>query len=43
VRGGRVVAITAEIAVIERESGARLTYTKHRPERECVAIWELTS
>jgi hypothetical protein len=43
VRGGRVAAITAESAVIERQSGARLTYTRRPPEPECVAIWELTS
>ena len=43
VRGGRVVAITAGSAVIERQSGARLTYTRQPPVAECVAIWELAS
>jgi hypothetical protein len=41
VRGGRVAAITAERAVIERQSGAHLTYTRRPPEPECVPIWEL--
>jgi hypothetical protein len=41
VRGGRVVAITADSAVIERQSGARLTYTRRLPDAECVALWEL--
>jgi hypothetical protein len=43
VRGGRMVAITAERGVIERQSGARLTYPRRPPEAECVAIWELAS
>jgi hypothetical protein len=41
VRGGRIVAISAKSAVIERQSGARLTYTRQPSEPECVAIWEL--
>ena len=41
VNGGRVIAITAESAVIEQQSGARLTYTRRPPEAECVALWEL--
>jgi hypothetical protein len=41
VRGGQVVVITAETAVIERQSAARLTYTRRSPEPECVPIWEL--
>jgi hypothetical protein len=43
VRGGRVVAITAESALIERQSGARLTYTRRPPEPECAPIWQLAS
>jgi hypothetical protein len=35
---GRVVAITAESAVIEKQSGARLTYTRRPPEAECVPV-----
>jgi hypothetical protein len=42
-RGGRVIAITADSAVIERQSGARLTYTRRPPDAECVAVWELPS
>jgi hypothetical protein len=38
---GRVVAVTAESAVIERQSGAQLTYTRRPPEAECVPVWEL--
>jgi hypothetical protein len=41
VNGGRVVAITVESAVIERQSGSRLTYTRRPPDAECVAVWEL--
>jgi hypothetical protein len=41
IRGGRVVALTAETAKIEQQSGARLTYTRRPPEAECVALWEL--
>jgi hypothetical protein len=41
VRAGRVVAITAESAVIEQQSGAHLTYTRRPPEAECIPIWEL--
>jgi hypothetical protein len=41
VRGGRVVAITAGSAVIERQSKARLTYTRRPPEPQCAPIWEL--
>jgi hypothetical protein len=41
VNGGRVVAITAESAVIEQQSGARLTYPRRSAEAECVALWDL--
>ena len=41
VSGGRVVALTAESAVTEQQSGSRLTYTRHPPEAEHVALWEL--
>jgi hypothetical protein len=40
-RGGRVVALTTSTAVIEQQSGARLTYTRRPPEAECVPVWEL--
>jgi hypothetical protein len=40
-RGGRVVALTASTAVIEQQSGARLTYTRRPPEAERVPVWEL--
>jgi hypothetical protein len=40
-RGGRVVALTTSTAVIEQQSGARLTYTRQPPEAECVPVWEL--
>jgi hypothetical protein len=40
-RGGRVVALTASTALIEQQSGARLTYTRRPPEPECVPLWEL--
>ena len=43
VNGGRVIAITAETAVIQQQSGARLTYTRRPPEAECVALWDLLS
>jgi hypothetical protein len=42
-RGGRVVALTASTAIIEQQSGARLTYTRRPPEPECVPLWELAS
>jgi hypothetical protein len=42
ISGGRVVAITAEAAVIEQQSGARLTYTRRPPEADCVAVWNLS-
>jgi hypothetical protein len=42
-RGGRVVALTTSTAVIEQQSGARLTYTRRPPEAECVPVWELPS
>ena len=42
VNGGRVIAITAETAVIQLQSGARLTYTRRPPEAECVPLWELS-
>jgi hypothetical protein len=38
---GRVIAITTESAVIEKQSGARLTYARRPPEAECVPVWEL--
>jgi hypothetical protein len=41
ISGGRVVALTAETAKIEQQSGARLTYTRRPPDAECVAVWEL--
>jgi hypothetical protein len=41
ISGGRVVALTASTAVIEQQSGARLTYTRRPPEAECVPVWEL--
>ena len=43
INGGRIVAITAETAVIERQSGARLTYTRRSADTECVAVWDLRS
>ena len=43
IQGGRIVALTADSAIIERQSGARLTYRRRPPEPECVAVWELAS
>jgi hypothetical protein len=43
IRGGRVVVLTTEVAKIEQQSGARLTYTRRPPETECVAVWDLIS
>jgi hypothetical protein len=40
-RGGRVVALSAETAIIEQASGSRLTFTRRPNEREAVPIWEL--
>ncbi len=41
IRGGRVVAISAETAIIEQASGSRLTFTRRPPEREAVLLWDL--
>jgi hypothetical protein len=43
VNGGRVVVISAESAIIEQQSGSRLTYTRRPPEPECVPLWDLNS
>jgi hypothetical protein len=43
VNSGGVVAITAETAVIEQQSGHRLTHTRQPPEPDCVAVWDLQS
>ena len=41
IRGGRVVALTADSAAIEQQSGARLTYTRQPIEAECMPLWRL--
>ena len=41
IRGGRVVVLTTETAVIEQQSGAPLTYTRRPPDTECMPLWDL--
>jgi hypothetical protein len=40
INGGRV-PLNADTAVIEQQSGARLTNTRRPPDTECVAVWDL--
>ena len=40
--GGRVVAMTASSATIQRRSGSRLTYTRVPANAEAVPLWALS-
>ncbi len=40
IRGGRIVAFTADRAIIEQASGSRLTFTRRPPEQDAVPMWD---
>jgi hypothetical protein len=40
IRGGRIVALTADRAIIEQASGSRLTFTRQSPEQDAVPMWD---